>query len=105
MSIKAIDLRGGMAVNYNHGVRVVIENEKVAKGNWRSYQVVTLKNMKTGQQLKEERFRVDELFEQAMLENKPMEYLYPEGKTYVFMDPTNYEQVSLPAELIGEMSV
>jgi len=37
MGIKAIDVRRGMAVNWRDGIWVVVKNEKVAKGNWRSY--------------------------------------------------------------------
>ena len=66
MGVKAIDLRRGHAVYWRDGIWVVVENEKVAKGNWRSSQTITLKHIQTGQVLKE-RFRTDEQFEQAML--------------------------------------
>jgi elongation factor P len=104
MGIKAIDVRRGMAVNYKNGLWVIVANDKVAKGNWRSYQVVKLKNIQTGQ-LQEERFRTDEMFEQAMLERRPMEYLYSDGAKHVVMDPSNYEQIELPADLVGEQAV
>ena len=104
MGIKAIDLRRGMAVNYKNGIWVIVTNEKVAKGNWRSYQVIQLKNIQTGQLL-EERFRTDEGFEQAMLERKPMEYLYSDGQHHVVMDPVSYEQVELPMDLVGGQGV
>jgi elongation factor P len=104
MAIKAIDLRRGMAVNFKNGIWVCVDNQKVAKGNWRSYQVIQLKNIKTGQ-LIEDRFRVDEPFEQAILDRKDMEYLYSEPNAHVVMDPDSYEQVNLPTELIGEAKV
>jgi elongation factor P len=104
MPIKAIDLRRGMAVNYKDGIWVCIDNQKVAKGNWRSYQVIQLKNLKTAQ-LIEDRFRVDESFEQAILDRKDMEYLYSDASSHVVMDPDIYEQVHLPAELIGDQKV
>jgi len=104
MAIKAIDLRRGMAVNYKNGIWVIVNNEKVAKGNWRSYQVIQLKNIQTGQCL-EERFRTDEGFDQAMLDRKPMEYLYSDGQSHIVMDPQSYEQIELPAELIGDQAV
>ncbi len=104
MPIKAIDLRRGMAVNYKDGIWVCVDNQKVAKGNWRSYQVVQLKNLKTGQ-LIEDRFRVEEPFEQAILDRKEMEYLYGDTSSLVVMDPDSYEQVHLPAELIGDQKV
>ena len=104
MGIKAIDVRRGMAVSWRDGIWVIIKNEKVAKGNWRSYQVVALKNIRTGQLL-EERFRTDEQFDQAMLDRKPMEYLFTEGKNHIVMDPDSYEQIPIPSELVGEQSV
>jgi elongation factor P len=102
--IKAIDLRKGMAVQHKDGLWVCVDNQKVAKGNWRSYQVIKLKNVTTGQ-LIEGRFRTDEGFEQAMLDRKAMEYLYSTGTAHVVMDPKTFEQVELPAELIGEDKV
>ena len=104
MSVKAIDLRRGMAVSFKDGIWICVDNQKVAKGNWRSYQVIQLKNFITGQ-LIEDRFRTDENFEQAMLDRKPMEYLYSEGDSFVMMDPQSYEQINVPAELIGEGKV
>jgi elongation factor P len=104
MGIKAIDLRRGMAVNHKDGLWVCVDNQKVAKGNWRSYQVIGLKNIRTGQ-LIEGRFRTDEMFEQAILDRKPMEYLYTDNTGIVCMDPDSYEQVSIPPDLIGEGKV
>ena len=102
--IKAIDLRRGMAVQHKDGIWVCVDNQKVAKGNWRSYQVIKLKNVTTGQ-LVEDRYRTDEGFEQAILDRKAMEYLYSTGSAHVVMDTKTYEQVELPTELIGEDSV
>src|SRR5690554_1681068 len=102
--IKAIDLRRGMAVNVKDGVWVCVDNQKVAKGNWRSYQVIKLKNIKTGQ-LIEDRYRTDEGFEQVMMEHKGMEYLYSSGNMHVFMDPQSYDQIELPQEILGNDAV
>ena len=103
-TIKAIDLRRGMGVVWKNVIWIVVENEKVAKGNWRSSQVLKLKNLKTGQVL-DERFRTDELFEQAIFERNPMNYLYSETGNHVFMDNESYEEVRVPIDLMGEQSV
>ena len=104
MSIKAIDLRRGMAINYKGGIWVCVKNAKIAKGNWRSSQSIQLKNVQTGQFL-EERFRTQEEFEQVMLDRRKLEYLYSDGSSHVVMDPESYDQIELPAELIGDQSV
>jgi len=33
---------------------------------------------------------------------RPMQYLYQDGKDFVFMDPKTYEQVTLPGDVVGE---
>jgi len=104
MAIKAIDLRRGMAVNFKDGIWVCIDNQKVAKGNWRSYQVIQLKNYKTGQ-LIEDRFRTDEGFEEIFLNRRQMEYLYSEADRMVVMDPNSFEQTEVPTELVGDKKV
>lgn len=104
MAIKAIDLRRGKAINYKGGVCVIVSNEKVAKGKGQSYQTVQFRNIKTGQ-LFRERFRTTEELEEAFVDRKDMEYLYSDGSSHVVMDPGTYDQINVPAELIGEKKV
>jgi elongation factor P len=104
MSIEASDLRRGQTVYHKNGVWVCIENLKVAKGKGQSYQTIQLKNVKTGQLIKE-RFRTTEDFEQAQVDKKTMTYLYSDGEGHVVMDNESYEQIHLPADLIGDQSV
>ncbi len=101
MSVKAVELRRGMGVTYKDSVWVVFSAEHVAKGNKRSYMQIELKNVTSGQIIKE-RFRVDEQIEEAFFERKTLEYLYSDGDRHVVMDPESYEQTQLPGELIGE---
>jgi len=104
MSIRAIDLRRGNVVIYKNDLYSIVDNEKVAKGKGQSYQTVQLRNVKTGQLLKE-RFRTTEEFEEAFLDRKPMEYLYSDGTSHVLMDMESFEQMEVPAELVGDQSV
>jgi elongation factor P len=48
------------------------------------------------------RFRSDETVEKLNVDYTEMEFLYDEGDMLVFMNSENYEQVSLPKELLGE---
>lgn len=101
MAIKAIDLRRGMAVEYNNKLYVVHDFMKVSKGNWRSFMQVKLKDTGTGSII-EQRFRVDDTLEQAFLETKPMEYLYSEGQKHFFMNLEDYDQLELSGDVVGE---
>ena len=100
---KAIDLRRGMGVIWKNTIWIVVENQKVAKGNWRSSQVLKLKNLKNGQVV-EDRFRTDELFEQVIFDRKPMNYLYSDPNGHAFMDIETYEEVRLPMDLVGDQA-
>jgi len=104
MSIQAIDVKRGMAVEYKNDVWVCVDNSKVAKGKGRSYQSIQLKNLQTGQ-LITERFRTQDAFEQVLLDRKQMEYLYSDNVGHVVMDGESYEQVHLPLDLIGDQRV
>ncbi len=104
MSIKASDLRKGMGVTRDNNIWVVHSTEHVAKGNKRSYMQIELKNVKTGQLIKD-RYRVDDPLEQAIFDRKPMEYLYSDGDSHVVMDPQSYEQINIPADLVGDQAV
>jgi elongation factor P len=103
-TMKAIDIRRGMGVIWRNSIWICVENQKVAKGNWRSSQVLKLKNLNTGQVL-EERFRTEELFEQAIIDRKPVQYLYAEAGAFVFMDMETYEEVRVLADLVGDQGV
>ena len=104
MPIKAIDVRAGQGVIWKDAIWIVQDNNKVAKGKGRSLQAVRLKNLKTGQVV-EERFRTEGEFEQAIIERKPVNYLYGEPDAHVFMDMDTYEEVRVPLDLIGDRSV
>jgi elongation factor P len=101
LGIKAIDLRRGIAVEYNNKLYVVHDFAKVSKGNWRSFMQVKLKDTGTGNII-EQRFRVDDLLEPAFLETKPMEYLYSEQDTHFFMDLADFDQLELKGDVVGD---
>ncbi|MFP3937241.1 MAG: elongation factor P [Phycisphaerae bacterium] len=104
MSIRAIHVKPGQSVKYKDGVWSVVSNEKVAKGKGQSYQSVQLRNIQSGQ-LITERFRTTEEFEEVFVDRKEMEYLYSDGAGHVMMDMETFEQVHVPAEMVGDSSV
>ena len=45
-----------------------------------------------------ERFRSEDKIEKARVEPRQMQYLYPDGDNYIFMDLESYEQIHLGAD-------
>lgn len=99
--IKAGELRRGKTVIHEDDIFVVHEVKHVAKGNKRSYMQTKLKNLKTGALLNV-RFNVDHRLEVPFVESKEYEYLYQDGKDYVLMDTSTYDQITVSGELFGE---
>jgi elongation factor P len=59
-----------------------------------------LRNLRTGQGLSKS-WRGGETVDAAEVETRAVQYLYGQGETFVFMDLTDYEQISLDAEQVG----
>ncbi len=104
MSIKAIDLRRGQAIDYKDSVWVCVDNTKVEKGKGKSFYQIELKNILTGRKIRE-RFNTTDPLEPVNVDRRSMEYLYCDGSNFVVMDPETYEQTEIPLELLGEKTV
>lgn len=51
-----------------------------------------------------QRYRTTEQVERAYVEDREHTYLYQDGDAYVFMNPENYEQITVPADVIGDQA-
>lgn len=99
--IKAVDLRKGRTILYEGEPAVIHEAQHVAKGNKRSYMQTKIKNLKTGT-ITEVRFRVDDTIEVPFVESKEYEYLYRDGSNFIVMDTETFDQLPIPAEVVGD---
>ena len=98
---KAVDIRKGQAVIYEGKLWFVHDAQRVAKGNWRSYMQIKLKNFKTGQVI-DNRFNMDEDIETPHVEDRGYEYLYQDGDSYVLMDNQSFEQINVSKEFMPD---
>lgn len=62
---------------------------------------VKLKNMTT-KSVAEYTYKAAEKFDEARLEKKAMQFLFKSTDTYTFMDQTDYEQIEISAENLGD---
>jgi elongation factor P len=96
---KAVDIRKGQAVIYEDKLWFVHDAQRVAKGNWRSYMQIKLKNFKTGQII-DNRFNMDEDVEVPHVEDRAYEYLYQDGDAFVLMDNQSFEQIHVSKDIM-----
>jgi len=95
------DFDTGMAI-YVDGELCLIENYQHSKQARGSAIIKTkLRNLETGE-LQEKRFGSDDDFKQAIIDEKPAQFLYDEGEMLVFMDMDTYDQIQLGQEAVGE---
>src|ERR1700739_2911182 len=99
-AVSTNDLKNGMSLNLPEGLFSVVEFQHVKPGKGGAFVRTKLKNVRTGAVL-ERTYRADEKLEQALIEKREMQFLYPDGDAYVFMDTRDYEQTSAPRTELG----
>ncbi len=95
------NLKKGLALMIDEEIYLVVEFQHVKPGKGPAFVRTKLKKAKTGQVV-DKTFRGGENVEDVFLEEKTIEYLYPDGKEYVFMDHSTYEQISIDGDALGE---
>jgi elongation factor P len=101
--IEYSDVRKGMViVGEDNQLYYVVDRSLHTPGNWRAILTLRLKNLKTGM-VNEKRFKPEDKVETAFLEKREMEYIYPEADGFVFMDTETFDQVTLSADMVGDL--
>ena len=103
MKISASDARIGNLIEYQGKLWRILKKDHVKPGKGGAFAQLEMKALKDGTKLNE-RFRSDDKLEKAHVEPRKMQYLYPDGEQFVFMDLETYEQIPLEQDLIGNQS-
>ena len=97
--VQATNLRPGTVIMLEGAPCRVMSFQHRTPGKGNAVVRAKLRNLRTGIQT-ETRFMSTDQLERLSVTGKEMDYLYAEGDGYVFMDPENYEQITLPASLV-----
>jgi len=99
--IIASQLRPGMVLKVGGELLKVIESEyHLGQGKMPGSVHSKVRHVLKGT-FKELRFRPEDRLEDVTLDKQDMEFLYSDADAAVFMNPTTYDQVSIPLEAIG----
>lgn len=101
--VLAGDLRKGTKLLFRGEPYSVVDYQHVKPGKGGAYMKTKMKNMITGL-VHEHTFRAEEKLESPDLEYKDMVYLYHDQGNYEFMDQESFEQVSLKANQLSDVS-
>ena len=99
--INGNEIRAGHVLLHKGELWLAVRSHHVKPGKGGAFAQVELKSLKSGAKLNE-RFRSSENVERVRLEQKRHQFLYAEDARLFFMDMSDYEQIALPADLLGE---
>ena len=99
-AVSTNDLKNGITLNLPEGLFSVVEFQHVKPGKGGAFVRTKLKNLRSGNVI-DRTYRADEKLDQAIIDKRVMQFLYADGANYVFMDNSDYEQMSAPRESLG----
>ncbi|MEP3443054.1 MAG: elongation factor P [Sulfitobacter sp.] len=99
--INGNEIRPGNVLEHNGGLWAAVKVDHVKPGKGGAFAQVEMKNLRNGSKLNE-RFRSADKVERVRLEQKDQQFLYEDAGMLVLMDTDTYDQVQLPADLLGE---
>ncbi|MEC7526153.1 MAG: elongation factor P [Myxococcota bacterium] len=95
------DIRKNLKIVIDGHPYTVVDHQFVKPGKGQAFTRTKLKNMITGAVL-EKTFKSGEKLEKADMEERQMQYLYPDADRWVFMDTTTYSQLHLGKDELGD---
>lgn len=94
-------LTSGMTISISNKLYRVESSVKVTVPKGTPFIKAKLKDLSTHETI-EKSFKLNQPIKDVTLVERRLEFLYPEGQEYLFLDVVNLDQVSAPAPIVGE---
>jgi elongation factor P len=91
----------GMTLNIDGKIYRVESSVKVTVAKGTPFVKTKLRNLITDETI-EKNFKLDQAVQEVSLLERFLEFLYPEGNEYLFLDIGNLEQVVVPAAILSD---
>jgi elongation factor P len=101
VKVIASSLRKGNIVEIDGKLGVIMATENIHPGKGTPVTQMDVKRIADGVKLSL-RFKTTEQVERAFVEDRKHQYMYQDGEGYHFMNMESYDQVALPADIIGD---
>lgn len=95
------DFRNGMTIEWEGSLWVVLEFQQGQNARGDTFFRTKLRNVQTGAII-DQKFRDKDRFARARIEKVPMQYLYSDGDSHVFMNIESYDQLPLSDDQLGD---
>ena len=104
VKVIASSIRKGNVLDIDGKLYVVLSAESFHPGKGTPTTQIDMRRISDGVKTTD-RYKTTEQVERAIVEQQKYNYLYQEGEHFVFMEPQNYEQVTVSGEMVGDQSV
>ncbi|MSP04171.1 MAG: elongation factor P [Acetobacteraceae bacterium] len=94
-------IRAGQVIDHDGNRWTVLKQQIITPGKGGAFIQVEMRNLKSGNKTNE-RWRTADTVERLMTEQKEYNYSYTDGTNLVLMDQETYEEVHVPAALLGD---
>ena len=101
MKVIASTLRKGNVVDKDGKLYVILTAENIHPGKGTPVTQLDMRRITDGVKISE-RYRTTEQVERAFVEDRDHTFLYQDGEGFHFMNPENYEQLAVPADVVGD---
>jgi elongation factor P len=95
------DLKNGLVLNLDGQLWTVVDFQHVKPGKGGAFVRTKLKNVLSGKVV-DKTFNAGVRVETATVDRRGMQYLYRDGDDFVFMDTQSYDQIHVPAAVVGD---
>ncbi|RBI70137.1 elongation factor P [Roseovarius sp. TE539] len=99
--INGNEIKPGNILEHNDGLWTAVKVDHVKPGKGGAFAQVEMRNLRNGSKLNE-RFRSADKVERVRLEQKDQQFLYEDDGMLHFMDAETFDQIQLPADILGE---
>lgn len=96
-------IRAGQVIEHEGRRWTVLKQQIITPGKGGAFIQVEMRDLKSGNKTNE-RWRTADTVERLMTDNKDYTYSYTDGTNLVLMDPETFEEVHIPAELLGDLA-
>ncbi len=101
MTISTNQFKNGTHVEIDGKIWKIIEFQHVKPGKGGAFVRTKLRRIEDGSVI-DKTFRAGEKFRPVRTESKKMQYLYDSGEAAVFMDTTDYDQIEIQKDSLGD---
>lgn len=95
------DIKNGVVLSLDGQLWSVIEFQHVKPGKGGAFVRTKMRNVRSGKVV-DKTFNAGTKIDFATVDRRDYSYLYQDGENYVFMDTSDYDQVTVPGATVGD---